>query len=463
MSQALFPKDGRMHTATPQPPVTVAACLSLRLRRLRRLRVIATLSGIAALAIPIAVSGCDSRHDQNPTEKITLSIFWWGGPERADITGKVLNLYSKKHPNITFKTQWQANNGYYDKLAEMAAGGDAPDVFQLDDNALTDLATRNIALDLSRFIDADRPVIDETRLPDGLAQYGDVNGRPFGVPSSENTPAMFYDKTVLRSLGLVEPQIGWSYDQLLTWAAEITAKSGGKVYGTMDPSADYKALWLWLRAQGKELYNGTNLGFASEDLQRWLDYWARARQRRVTPPAEVIVAANTSDVNKQLVVNKLGATTFAWSNMLSEYQKGTDHELGITAYPGDPKGQWARASQYWSIYKGSKHSEVAADLINFLVNDLEAGKILGTERGLPANLDIRAQITSSLSTPMQATVVFENAMTTRFGPAPAPPIKGHSQIRALLVQAAESVQWGKATTQQAVAQFMVQAGPALGG
>ena len=29
-----------------------------------------------------------------------------------------------------------------------------------------------------------------------------------------------------------------------------------KVPGTMDPSASYQAFWVWLRQQGKDLYNG---------------------------------------------------------------------------------------------------------------------------------------------------------------------------------------------------------------
>ena len=31
-----------------------------------------------------------------------------------------------------------------------------------------------------------------------------------------------------------------------------------KIPGTQDPSADYKAFWVWLRQQGKDLYDGTS-------------------------------------------------------------------------------------------------------------------------------------------------------------------------------------------------------------
>ena len=74
---------------------------------------------------------------------------------------------------------------------------------------------------------------------------------------------------------------------------------------------------------------------------------------------------------------------------MPELQKNTKDELGVVAYPGDPSAQWARASMYFSVFRGSEHKDIAVDVINFLANDPEAGKILGTDRGLPSNLDIR--------------------------------------------------------------------------
>ncbi len=445
-----------MHPATSPTPAEGIGRAPVRRR---------ALLAAAATAIPLAMTACGS--DKNSTAgagksagPVELSIFWWGADTRATITGQVLDLYTKKHPNVTFKRQWQGNSGYYDKLATMAAGDNAPDIFQIDDNSLTEYASRNIALDLSKYVKDKK--INETKFPPSLVQYGNVGGKAYGVAIAENTPAMVYNKSLVQQYGLEEPQIGWSYDQLITWAQQITTKSNGKIYGTMDPSADYKALWLWLRSQGKELYNGAKLGFAAADLVAWFDLWAGARKSKAAPTADLIHAANGGDVTKQLVVTKQAATSFMWSNQLPELQKATDQTLAITAYPGDPKGQWARAAVYWSIFKGSKNAAVAADVVNFFVNDAEAGKVLGTERGLPANLDIRAAITPSLPATMQATVAFEKTITPKFGPAPAPPPKGHSKVKTLLVTVAESVQYGKASSQAAADQFMTQAQTALG-
>ena len=424
-------------------------------RHRRRLLRPVAVTAILALSLGTVACADKTAASTDSQKKVTLSIFWWGATERADITAKVLDLYTRRHPNVTFKQQWQKNAGYYDALSAMIAKGEGPDMFQIDDNTFTEYADRNILLDLSKFAKTGR--INEKRFPESLVEYGKVHGKQYGIAAGANTPGMAYDKTAIKSLGLAEPQIGWSYDEFITWAADATAKSGGTTAGTMDPSSDYKALWLWLRAQGKELYDGAKLGFTPADAQRWFELWAGARARHATPSVNTIVAANNADNGTQPLLAKLALTAFGWSNTLAEMQRGTDHELGLTAYPGDPKSQWSRASMYWSIFKGSTHADAVADVINFFVNDSEAGKLIGTERGLPPNRDIRSQLFPSLPPAMQTTMKFEDAMAAKFGPAPAPPPKGHIQIRTLLIQAAESVQTGKATAEQAAAQFCNQA------
>ena len=416
---------------------------------------------LAALTLPLMLLGaCNSEGSGGSDGKVELSVFWWGGPERAKATEAALDLYTQKHPEITFKKEWQGNAGYFDKLSTRVAGGSGgPDIFQIDDNYLTEFADRGVTLDLSEAVA--NKTIDVSKFPSSLVEYGKVNGKVAGVAAAENTPALFYDKTVAKELGLDEPKTGMTWEELISWAEQVTKKSNAKTWGTMDPSADYKALWVWLRQQNKELYAGNKLGFTTEDLTKWFELWKTARDRKAAPVADVIHTANDGSITKQLVATKVGATSFMWSNQLPELQKATTNELGMVAYPGDPKGQWARASMYWSAFRGTKHAAEATKVINFLVNDPEAAKLLGTDRGLYSNTEIRTAMAGTLTPEMQKTVALENELTPKFGPAPAPPPKGHSKIKTALVQAAESVQYGKATPQQAAEDFINQAGSTL--
>ncbi|GAA2336846.1 ABC transporter substrate-binding protein [Dactylosporangium salmoneum] len=409
------------------------------------------LLAAALLLLPLAACGDNTGASADSGKPVELTFFWWGGDARAKLTEDALKLYTAKHPNVTFKTTWQANQGYYDKLATMTAGNAAPDIFQIDDNALTEYAARNVTLDLLPYQKSGK--LDTARFPESLWKYGVVDGKLAGVAFGENTQGLVYNKTKLTTAGQPLPTTGMSWDQFISWAQAAGAAT--KVAGTQDPSADYKAFWVWLRQQGKDLYKAKELGFTAQDVTAWLDLWKGARDKGATPPPDVIREGNATDVTKQLVVTGKALTSWVWVNQLPELQKNTKDELGVVAYPGDPKAQWARASMYFSVYRGSDKKDVAVDVINFLANDPEAGKVLGTDRGLPSNLDVRATVEGAVTDKaMKTSIDVENELGKTFGPSPQVPLKGHSTLRSELTKAAESVQAGKASSAQAAEAFI---------
>ncbi|WP_117208213.1 ABC transporter substrate-binding protein [Allorhizocola rhizosphaerae] len=418
---------------------------------------------LGALSLPVlAACGTDSGNQPEPesTAPVELSVFWWGSESRAKATEEALKLYTAKYPFVTFKTTWQGNQGYYDKLATLAAGGNAPDIFQIDDGALSEYAERNVTLDLTSYKEKNK--LDVSKFPESLWKYAEVDGKLAGVPTGENTPGMIYDKQLCQELGVPEPKTGMSWEELIAWGEQVYTKSGGKVLGTMDPSADYKALWVWLRQQGKELYGKKAMAVSKEDLIKWFDLWKGARDRKAAPTADIIHEANAGDVTKQLVVTGKAATSFLWANQLSDTQKLTKRTLGVVAYPGDPKGQWARAAMYFSVARSSERKDRAVDVINFLVNSPEVGKLWGADRGLSSNMDVRKGVADGLTDKVtKEAFAFETDLASKFGQAPPVPPKGHVKVRQLLTTHAESVQYGKATSAEAAEAFLKEADAAL--
>ncbi|GAA0463031.1 sugar ABC transporter substrate-binding protein [Actinoplanes capillaceus] len=417
------------------------------------------LRGLVAgmLALPLALGACGGE-ESSDDGKVELSFFWWGAEARAQLTEQALALYTTKHPEVTFKKTWQANQGYFDKLATLTAGNDAPDIFQIDDNYLAEYATRNVTQDLSEYQKSGK--IDTSKFPEGLVTYATVDGKLAGVPFGENTQGLVFNKTKLEAAKVPLPTTGQSWEEHIAWAKDAAAKTG--VAGTQDPSADYKAFWVWLRQNGKEFYNGSQLGFTQADVQAWFELWKGARDAKATPTPDVIHEGNATDVSKQLVVTGKALTSWVWANQMPELQKNTKDALEVIAYPGDSTKQWPRASMYFSVYKGSEHKDVAADVLNFLVNDPEAGKILGTDRGLPSNTEIRAQVAASTENPsMKQTIEMVKELGKTFGPGPAVPPKGHSTVRSELIKAAEEAQYGRATPAKAAEQFFAAAQAAI--
>lgn len=417
----------------------------------------------AALALPLVLGAAACGGDDSgggSGDKVELSIFWWGADARAELTDKALALYTQKHPNVTFKKTWQANQGYYDKLATLTAGGNAPDIFQIDDNALAEYAQRGVTLDLTPSTQDGK--IDVSKFSKGLKEYGEVDGKLVGVAMGENTQGLVFDKTVLDKYQLPSPTTGMSWADFIKWAANVSKVA--KVPGTQDPSAVYQALWVYLRQNGKDLYNGNKIAFDEADITKWFQLWKDARAQGATPTPDVIHEGNDSSVSKQLVVTGKADTSWVWTNQMPELKKNTKNDLGLVAYPGDPSAQWARASLYFSVYRGTKHKDAALDVVNFLANDPEAGQILGTDRGLPPNLDVRKQVEASVTDPnMKQTIEVQTELATKFGPtSPSVPPKGHSKVKSELIRIAEDVTYGRQTPEAGAAAFVTAAKAAIG-
>ncbi|SNT15398.1 multiple sugar transport system substrate-binding protein [Asanoa hainanensis] len=418
------------------------------MRRFPRRPAVALLATFCLLA-----GGCSAGDSDGRTGSVTLSVFWWGDQGRAERTEAALKLYSNRHPGTTFKVTWQGEAGYYDRLATQGVGGNAPDIFQIDDSRLVDYASRGLLLDLSEPVASGE--IDVTRFPPGLADYGTVGGKVVGVAAGAETSALVYNRSLVKELGVAEPKTGMTYPQLLAWAARVTRESGGEVSGLADASGDLDAFWMWLRAQGRELYQDGGPGFGTEDVMRWFTLWQEARWDDATP------STGGPDGRQALLEGKVAAA-FSSSGQFAGWQDGTDDQLALVACPGDTRGQWARANYYWAGFRGTREAGAVADVIDFLANDPQAGRTLGDDRGFAPNLEVRESYAADLAEgPARTALAFESAMSARIGRAPAPPPPAHAELRTLLAASAAAVAGEKSTLDQAAVDFARKSATAL--
>ena len=362
----------------------------------RTARWLSAATAAVALLVTAACGGGGSRADQQAggppvTDRpVQLAVTWWGGPARAELTQKVLDLYTRKHPNVTFTTQWQGYSGYYDKVNTSAAGRNAADIIQIDNRVLREYAGKGVIADLGPWVGS---TLKTDQIDARLMDTGKVDGTLYAVPLASNTASYVVDRTVVEPLGLLPPETGWaSWEEFGNWAAKVTEGTGRSVFGVRDESADLGGFEFWLRQQGKDLYDGQKLGFTEDDAVRWLEMWAGFRQSGAASPAEIAQPANSGDISKNTVITKHTAVTFSWDNQFTEVSKATDHQLMLVPPPGPAQGAYARSSQYFTAYARGENVATAVDVINFFVNDPEAGAILGTERGLPPNDQVRGMV-----------------------------------------------------------------------
>jgi multiple sugar transport system substrate-binding protein len=432
-----------------------------RHRSVRSVRTVLAVVATLTVMVTAACGGGSRAGDQEAgappvtDEPVRLSVAWWGGPARAELTQKVLDLYTQKHPNVTFETQWQGYSGYYDKINTSAAGRNAPDIIQIDNRVLREYSGKGLIAELDAWVGS---TLQTDGIDQRLMDTGKVDGKLYAVPLASNTQSYVVDKTVVEPLGLLPPETGWAtWEEFGAWAAQVTQATGGKVFGVRDESADLGSFEFWLRQQGKNLYDGQKLGFTQDDAARWLQMWAGFRDTGAASPAAVAQPANSGDITKNTVITKQTAVTYSWDNQFTEVSKATDHELVLVPLPGPAEGAYIRSSQYFTAYAGGDNVGTAVDVINSFVNDPEAGAILGTERGIPPNDAVREAITPNFDDQLKYVMAYDERVTSQAGPTPPVPAQGDTQVRQLLITAAENAGFGRMSPQDAAAEMYSQA------
>jgi multiple sugar transport system substrate-binding protein len=428
-------------------------------------RSILGLAGAGLAGIGLAGSAACDNTPKSGSAKTTTTIrmAWWGSTDRHRRTQEALEAFGKRRPDIKVNTQFSGWNGYWDKLATQMAGGNPPDVIQMDTSYIGEYARRGSVRVLDELVPA---VLDLTDFSADVLAGGKVDNKLYGVNAGINSMSLVANLTMLKQSGIELP------DHTMTWAdfAELTKRLARKapagVFGSEYAAYDSAALECWLRQRGKALFAAEGaVGFAPSDLSDWLAYWEDLRKTRAAAAADVQATA-AGDVQNSLVARRKAVFDFAHSNQLTAYSGLLNDEIVLHMYPQGPAGsmpgQYLKASQLMSISAKTEHPKEAAALIGALLTDSQIAAILGSERGIPPSTKVRAALKPQADAVERPTYEYIDFVADKVGPIPPPgPQGGGEVIGKVLTFAAQQVAFGKASIDQAVARFFEDAAKAL--
>src|SRR5690554_153256 len=205
-------------------------------------------------------------------EDVKLRFSWWGGAARHEATINALDTYMALNPHVTIESEYGGFDGYEQKLKTQLAGKTAPDLIQVDQPWLYDLATQSdMFLDLNTMTDiVDLSTFDQNFLTD----YTVVNDQLQGLPTGSNGMIMTYNKTFFAKYGIPEgTQFDW--DNLLEIGTKVHDESQGKdVLLNVDPSQLSLMFRSFVRQKtGNQFIDDDfTLGFGHAEAQEALEY-----------------------------------------------------------------------------------------------------------------------------------------------------------------------------------------------
>lgn len=418
--------------------------------------------GLATIALSTALVGCGtSAGDEQGTSadgKEKIHFAWWGSETRHNNYIQVIELFEEENPDIEVVYEFSAWDDYWKKLATKAAAGELPDVIQMDSSYLGEYGNKNLLLDLSDAITDG--TIDTTNLPETIVEAGSIDGSPYAISPAMNAMSVMVNDALIEEAGV---SINWDDYTYADFAAAIQqVKDETDEYGFIDVIDNYVLMQYFFRTKGEEFYQYNadgkpEVAFTKESAIEFFDSIYNLAETAAISTSEVASNVKSFDENPFA----LGRAGFyqTWQNQFSlvndALADGVEISLHLPYGATNSKALYYRPSFYYSAAKTTNNSEAAAKLIDFMVNNEEAAKIMGTERGIPSNTANLDLIYDQFSENEKVAADYLTQIADYVGePSPVPPI-GFATVSQAAKDAYAELTYGTMTPEEAY-EFLVE-------
>ena len=244
-----------------------------------RLRCLAT-----ALAL-LLLGGC-SRHRDELT-------FWAMGRE-GEVVAELLPEFERTHPGVHVSLHQLPWTGAHAKLLTAFVGGATPDVAQLGNTWLPELAALHALQPLAGYVQRSGEVRSSDYF-EGIWDTNVIDGALYGVPWYVDTRLLFYRSDLLRQAGFDAPPEDWQ--QWRRVLAAVKKRGGPDRYSILLPLNEFEPLTaLALQHDEPLLRDGGGRGnFESAGFLKALGFYVEMFQRGWAPPLSDTQISNVWD------------------------------------------------------------------------------------------------------------------------------------------------------------------------
>ncbi len=402
------------------------------------------------------------------TERV-LRFAWWGGSSRHQATLAALRLFEARHPGLRVKAEYMGFNGYLERLTTQIAGRSEPDLMQINwawlamfskrGNGFADLHTQARRLQLDQFSPAD------------LA-YGEVAGKLNALPTSFSARVMLWNRRSFQRAGLALPT---NWDELFASGPAFRKALGEGHYPLDGELYDMMLLaqsWVQQR-HGTPFVDPSERRIAMSEAAAldWVRCYRRLVDEQVCTPlplrASLGGAEKPTEQQPDWVAGRW-AGNYTWDSLigLRASTLPSADQLALGEFPTLPgaqdSGLFGRPTVMYAVGRSSAQAEWAARLMNFLLCDPEAAKLLGRTRGLPSARSALEVLKAQGGLPPLELAAHEQIRAQReAGRLRRPaPLFEHARFLKFMREVFETVAYAK-TTDQDAARRLVREGNAL--
>lgn len=214
----------------------------------------------------------------------------WAMGREGEVVQSLIPAFEAANPGIKVRVEQLPWSAAHEKLLTAFAGDDLPDIGQVGNTWIPELAAIGAIAPLDARIAASKVVASKDYFP-GVWATNRVGGRQFGIPWYVDTRLLFFRQDILADAGYAEPPVTW--DAWLASMRVIKAKVGPSRYAILLPINEPEPLLALGVQQGEPLITPEGYGnFRSAGFRRALGFYREMFASGLAPVATSSQIAN---------------------------------------------------------------------------------------------------------------------------------------------------------------------------
>jgi multiple sugar transport system substrate-binding protein len=310
-----------------------------------------------AALLALALCACSRPRDE---------VEFWAMGREGEVVAQLLPEFERAHPGIRVSVHELPWTGAHAKLLTAFVGEATPDVAQLGNTWIPELAELHALAPLGPLV-ARSEAVQPADYFRGIWDTNLIDGVLYGVPWYVDTRLLFYRSDLARQAGFDAPPADW--DGWRRMLAALKERAGPERYSILLPLNEFEPLTALALQQADPLLRdgGTRGNFESPGFLKALGFYVQMFQRGWAPPV--------SDTQISNVWDEFGRGYFAcyisgpWN--IGEFERRLPPERRgdwMTAPLPGPDGPGASTAGGSSlvIFAGSRRKAQAWQLIEYL-------------------------------------------------------------------------------------------------
>jgi multiple sugar transport system substrate-binding protein len=141
----------------------------------------------------LALAGCTRSGDR--------ALRFWAMGREGEVVGELIAEFEREHPGLTVRVEQLPWTAAHEKLLTAFAGDATPDVAQLGNTWIAELAALGALEPLQPWLDAQRSIVASDYF-EGIWRTNEVDGTLFGLPWYVDTRLLFYRSDLFARAGV---------------------------------------------------------------------------------------------------------------------------------------------------------------------------------------------------------------------------------------------------------------------